>query len=142
MKVIQTGPLRGVDDLPVDLHVSAEPLHSCLDEVTVRQRLHHGSRPVVVIPANIANEGLLVSVPPEPQFERFDAVDSKFYRRAAFAPGRPGVSQQSVGQETEVVRLARSQIHRTNPFGAIALPGEDHLVLAGFHAGVHRAARP
>src|SRR5712691_2775647 len=105
MKIIQPRPHRRFHDLlmmwtQISNLVPPNPNSSV---VAVGRNLHHCPRPVFVVPAQPADEFFVPPVSPQFDLERLDRMNAKFRRFPAAHELRPGVTEQTVGEESEMV---------------------------------------
>ena len=120
MKIVKARPLGGSDIL-VQCRVSVAELvpgDAGLRVITVGRDLHRGPRAMLVKPTQAADLLFLEAVPPETQMIGLDGVDPELGLFARFDPLGPGVAEQAIRKEAELMRrLARSdlQSHALGP---------------------------
>ncbi len=141
VEVVQTGRRRRLDELPVVRTAVADlvPGHAGLRVIAVGSDLHDGARAVFIVPAQAPHPLLAPAVAPQLQPIRFDRVDAELGPFAGADALGPGVAEQAVGEQAEVIRLSRPR-RQTQALAAEAGLGERHLVLAGRQLGVHGPA--
>ena len=126
-EVVQAAALGGRDVLRVRRAVVADlvPLHAGPGVVAVGGDLHRRARAVLVEPAEAADELRRPPVAPQLQLVRLDRVDAELAGLAAADPLGPGVAEQAVGKEPELVRRRDGHRHPAS-FGpeAGALQGD------------------
>src|SRR5262249_27103867 len=102
------------DDLPMEPK-AVVPVHAGFDEMAIGYNLHGRPWPVIVIPAQIANEFLANAVAPESKLVRLDRMHAKLDPLPHPAPFRPGVTQQAITQQAKVDRPVNWQLD-VHPF--------------------------
>src|SRR5437763_10789815 len=97
MKVIKPAACRRFDDLLMQPR-AVVPLHAVLDEEAVGQELHTGTRAMIVVPADVANELLVQAIAPQPKLVCFDGMHTELHRLTTTAPLGPGVAKHRIRQ--------------------------------------------
>src|SRR5262249_23592531 len=102
------------------------PLGPRLRVIAVGRDLHRRPRAVFVVPADGAHQFLLVAIPPKRELVLLDRMHAKLGFLAGSHPLRPGIAEQAIAQQAEVIGPARA------PVGRISNPSEDFAPLAPF----------
>src|SRR5262249_3312918 len=129
VEVVQAAVRRGGDVLLVGGASVADlvPLDAGAGVIAVGRDLHGRSRTVLVVPAEAANQFLAPAVTPQRQLVLLDGVDAELALLAGADALRPGVAEQAVGQQTEMVRSRQGQ-RQADALGAEAGPVQHDAV--------------
>jgi hypothetical protein len=94
---------------------------------------------MLIEPADGADQLLLPAVPPELQLVSGVAMHAELRRLAALYPLRPGITEQAVHQQAELVRLWRRQ-GEFDPLASIAVLREHDFIFSRRHIRMDSSA--
>src|SRR5262249_46589466 len=114
------------------------PGDASLDKMAIGQDLDRRPRTVVIVPADVTDELLVVAISPQAKFVRLDSMDPELDGVAGPAPLRPGVAKQAIRKQTKVHRpgIRKRGLHA---LGAEARLAQADLIVAGGKVRIDRA---
>src|SRR5205814_10036411 len=110
--------------------------------IAIGRDLHRGPRAVLVEPAQAADVLFFDPVPPETELIRLDRVHSELGLLARLDPLGPGVAEEAIRQEPEVMQRSSWGDLHLGALGPVAGLLERQLVRTRWQVDVDRAARP